>query len=84
MDEGLRTRARRVEREPEASQAAKRRPRGSALTVPHRQVLGEAREEHIPALILDSVRHISQQLLTLPGWLLVVLATGAAADAGQQ
>jgi hypothetical protein len=30
-------------------------------------MLGEAREEHIPPLIADRLRHVSQQPLTLPG-----------------
>jgi hypothetical protein len=36
-------------------------------------VLGEAREEHIPPLVADRLRHVSQQPLALSGLLLVVL-----------
>jgi hypothetical protein len=44
MNQSLRARAWRVEGEPEAFQASGRRPRRRGLPVPHRQVLGEARE----------------------------------------
>jgi hypothetical protein len=33
----------------------------------HRQMLGKAREEHIPPLVADGFRHVGQQPLTLPG-----------------
>ena len=41
--------------------------------VSHCQVLGEARKEHIPPLVTNGSRHLSEQPLTLPGRFQVVL-----------
>jgi hypothetical protein len=64
MDEGLR--ARLASRRGTRSVASREVPTtGGAPTVAHRQVLGEPREERIPALVADGFRQISQQPLAL-------------------
>lgn len=73
MYERLRTRAGRVEREPEAPQPAGGRPARRSLAVPHGKMLGQPGEQHIPALITGRTRRVFQQSQTYPGWLLVVL-----------
>ena len=64
MHERLRARAWRVEREPEAPQPARCRPPRRVLAISHGKVLGEPREEHVPALIAGRSRRIREQSLT--------------------
>ena len=73
MHERLRTRPRSVEGEPKAPQPSRGRPCRRSLSVSHGKVLGKPGEQYIPPLITSRTRHVPQQSLTYPGWLMVVL-----------
>ena len=73
MHQRLRTRARRIEREPEPPQPAGGRPTRRSLAVPHGKMLRKPGEQNIPALVADRSRRIFEQTQPDPGWFLAVL-----------
>ena len=73
MHQRLRTRARRIEREPEPPQPAGGRPARRSLTIPHGKMLRKPGEQNIPALVTDRSRRIFEQTQPDPSGFLVVL-----------
>ena len=73
MHQRLRTRSRRIEREPEPPQPAGARPARRSLAIPHGKMLRKPGEQNIPALVADRSRRIFKQTQPDPGWFLVVL-----------
>ncbi len=73
MHQRLRTRSRRIEREPEPPQPAGGRPTRRSLAIPHGKMLRKSGEQNIPALVADRSRRIFEQTQPDPGWFLVVL-----------
>ena len=73
MHQRLRTRARRIEREPEPPQPAGGRPARRSLAIPHGKMLRKPGEQNIPALVTDRSRRIFEQTQPDPSGFLVVL-----------
>ena len=73
MHQRLRTRARRIEREPEPPQPTGGRPARRSLAIPHGKMLRKPGEQNIPALVADRSRRIFEQTQPNPGWFLAVL-----------